>query len=396
MKRPAPSLKRLTLVAPAIEASLYTASAPLLPHYSEKLELTQTEAGVLFATYAAGMIAGSVAGAVFADRPGPRLTLLGGLGLLAAASLGFGLADSIALLDTARLLQGLGAGLVWSALLAWLIADEPAAGRGDAIGSAVGSSLLGSLLGPILGTLAAAIGPAPVFGAVGLVATSVACWAARIPGPRRSPAGNTAPPLSAFTDRRLLATFGLALLPWLMMGMLGTLVPLRLNAAGAPTATIGIAFFLSALIAGLLSPRVGRLTDRGRTLPLLTAGLLASAASLAALAYADATWAITMLTVIALCVGLCLVGTPGFVLVSHSGEAAGLAPGPTAALINLAFAGGEMLGAVLSPMAARAFSPVAPYLVLCGLQMTVAAALLISPPRFAAPALPPTVPMPEE
>jgi predicted MFS family arabinose efflux permease len=83
---------RLVCVLFIVEAALYAAVAPLLPHYAHLLGLSKTAAGVLAATYSAGLIAGSVLGGWLAERLGVRSTTLIGLGLFAAASVAFGLA----------------------------------------------------------------------------------------------------------------------------------------------------------------------------------------------------------------------------------------------------------------------------------------------------------------
>ena len=58
-------------------------------------------------------------------------------------------------------------------------------------------------------------------------------------------------------------------LPALFSGAIDVLVPLRLDELGASGLTIGAAFLVAASIEGVLSPLVGRFSDRrGRLLPL--------------------------------------------------------------------------------------------------------------------------------
>ena len=93
-------------------SSYYAAITPLLPHVDD-LGLSKTAAGVLSASYAAGTLIASLPAGFMAARLGPRRTLLAGL-LLGVASLAFGFAHHIVLLDLARFVQGAAGALAWS------------------------------------------------------------------------------------------------------------------------------------------------------------------------------------------------------------------------------------------------------------------------------------------
>ena len=67
----------------------YTALAPLLPHFATRYGLGKGGAGVLAATYAAGVLGASVPGGMAASRLGPKRAVLLGVALTAVASLGF-------------------------------------------------------------------------------------------------------------------------------------------------------------------------------------------------------------------------------------------------------------------------------------------------------------------
>ena len=69
---------------------------------------------MLSAAYAAGTLAASLPAGLLAARIGPRRVLVSGLVLLGGASLVFGFAHHIVLLDSARFVQGVGGALAWS------------------------------------------------------------------------------------------------------------------------------------------------------------------------------------------------------------------------------------------------------------------------------------------
>ena len=108
-----------------VDTMFFAAVAPLLPHYSDELDLSKTGAGVLTAAYPAGTFLGALPAGWLAIRWGVKPTLLTGLSMLGASSLGFAFADNIVLLDLARFLQGVGGACMWAAGMAWLVSAAP-------------------------------------------------------------------------------------------------------------------------------------------------------------------------------------------------------------------------------------------------------------------------------
>ena len=91
-------MRRLVLLLSAIVAldiMFFAALAPLLPHFVSAYGLSKSAAGVLSATYAAGVLAASVPEGLAASRYGPRQAALGGVALTAAASLAFALSHDV-------------------------------------------------------------------------------------------------------------------------------------------------------------------------------------------------------------------------------------------------------------------------------------------------------------
>jgi predicted MFS family arabinose efflux permease len=121
-------MRRLALLCSAmvfIDVAFFSAIAPLLPDYVDDLGLSEAEAGILSASYAAGTLLASLPAGLVASRRGPRWTVIVGLVLLGCTSLLFGFAREIVLLDAARFAQGVAGALIWSGALTWLVTTSP-------------------------------------------------------------------------------------------------------------------------------------------------------------------------------------------------------------------------------------------------------------------------------
>src|ERR671916_50237 len=94
------------------DVAFFAAIAPLLPEYVDALGLTEAEAGILSASYAAGTLLFSLPAGFVASRIGPRRTVIVGLLVLGCASVVFGFAEQIVLLDSARFIQGVAGAMI--------------------------------------------------------------------------------------------------------------------------------------------------------------------------------------------------------------------------------------------------------------------------------------------
>src|SRR2546423_10110338 len=103
----------------------YAAVTPLLPHLAREFALSKSAAGILSGSYAAGTLAGALPGGWLAARLGVRPTVVLGLGLMSASSLGFALAGNVAVPDTFRFLPGIGGAPPWAGALARLVRAPP-------------------------------------------------------------------------------------------------------------------------------------------------------------------------------------------------------------------------------------------------------------------------------
>jgi MFS family permease len=345
-----------------VDTAFYAAIVPLLPHYVEELHLSQTAAGILTASYAAGTLLASLPGGICAARFGVKPTVLTGLSLLAVSSLVFGFGHSAAVLDAARFAQGIGGAFSWAGGFAWLMGVAPAERRGEVAGSAIAAAVFGVVAGPVVGAAAVELGPREVFGAVALAAMALFAWSLRVPA--GAPSGQGISGLARAT-RSVWAGVALFALPSAFAGAINVLLPLRLDALGAGAVLIAAIFLAAAVVEGTITPFVGRLSDRrGRLVPIAI-GLTASAA-LGALLPLISSLGLLLTGTVAIIAALAMFWAPASAMLSEESEAIGLDQGLAGALMNLAWAGGQVIGSSLGGALADAAGDAAAYAVLVG------------------------------
>jgi predicted MFS family arabinose efflux permease len=371
------AVRRLLVLACAIvfvDTVFYAAITPLLPHFEDEFGLSKSAAGVLAAAYPAGTFVGAIPGGYLAARAGVRATVLLGLALMVVSSLAFAFAGSIALLDCARFVQGIGGAASWAGAMAWVAGAAPRDRRGEMIGTAMGAAVAGALVGPALGTLADAVGIAPTFCGVAVVGTLLAAWALRTPP--AEPEGTSSPSelLAAVRDGRVAAGMWLIAVPGLLFGTIGVLAPLRLDELGAGAGLIGAAWLGAAALESGVSPIVGRVSDRrGRIFPCLL-GLSGGAVVMLLFPWPNQIWQVVALVILAApTVGM--LWAPSMALLSDGAEALGIAQGFAFALSNLGWSIGQTAGSAASARLADATSDAVPYLLLSGLCLVTVAIL---------------------
>jgi MFS family permease len=363
-------LRLLFVVAGAVvffDTVFYAAVVPLLPTLTRELHLTKASAGILTAGYAAGTLVGSIPGGMLAERAGPRVTLYTGLALMGSSSLAFGLLSNVALLDTARFIQGVGGACTWAGSMVWLIIESPPERRGSAIGGALAAGIGGALFGPVVGTLAHGLGRGPVFSAVVLVAAGLAAAVATLP----RPAAPELDPGRARLSRQLrqpaiVLGMWLVVLPALASGAMNVLAPLRLCRLGAGAAGIGATFLIAAAAEAVISPVVGQLSDRrGRMLPLRM-GLAGAAVALVFFTLPNT--AVLLAVVIVLqTVALGTFWAPAMAMLSDAADSHGMSQAYALALVNFAWAAGQIAGAGGGGSLAKAAGDGVPFALAAGL-----------------------------
>ena len=359
-------MQRILLLAGAVvfvDMLFFSALTPLLPHYAHTLGLGKTGAGALTAAYPLGVLIGAIPSGAVAARLGVKPTVVMGLSTVAVCVVVFGLADHAWQLFVIRFIQGISSAFSWTGALAWLIAAAPEGRRGTLIGSAFAAAVGGTLFGPVLGGIASFAGTGWTFGVVGVASLGLVAFAATTSAAAPGEPQPLSSLFAAFGDRRLLACFWLVALPGLLFGNLAVLVPLRLSHLGYGGAAIGAVFLCSAALESGNNILVGRVSDkRGTALPIL-AGLAASAVLAALLPWPDSAPLLAVVVVLAsLAFGAFL--TPALTLLTKVSEARGLDYGYAFALVNLAWAPGETLGAAGGGGLAHATSDAVPYLAL--------------------------------
>ncbi len=343
-----------------------SALSPLLPRLAHDLHLTKLSAGVMTAAYPAGTLIGSLPGGIVAVRAGPKRTVMAGLLLMAVSTLAFGFLNTAALLDLARLAEGFGSAFAWSGGLAWIVTETPAERRGSAIGRVLGTAIGGALFGPVIGVLAGTLGRGATFSGAFVVAMVLFDQTRRLPLLHTSSGQGLRYLGRALRDRGLWVKMWLVLLPSLAAGAITVLGPLRLHRFGAGTAVIGAVFLIGAACEASLTPLVGRFSDRsGRMLPVRV-GLALTMPLLACFALPQAVLALAVLLVAVDCT-LGGFWAPAMAMLSDAAEARELDQGLAAALINLAWAGGVIIGSSGGGAIAKGQGDAVPMILIAGL-----------------------------
>ena len=341
----------------------FAALTPLLPHYANELALGKTGAGVLQAAYPAGAFLGAIPSGVVAGRVGVKASVVVGLTLVGLCTLLFGVANEAWQLDVARFAQGLASAFSWTGALGWLVARAPSNERGRVIGQAFAAAVVGALFGPLLGGVASLAGTGWTFGVVAVASFGLVGWAAATPGETSLERQGVSTLVRALGDGRMLVAAWFVVLPALLFGTLSVLAPLRLSALGYGGVAIGAVFLCSAALEAANNIAVGRASDSRGPMTPLVAGLAASAVVAALLPWPHRAILLALLVVLA---GLSFgtFFTPGMTLLTNVAERRGLHVGYTSALINLAWAPGQTLGAAGGGALAHATDDAVPYLLL--------------------------------
>jgi len=349
-----------------VDTMFYAAIVPLLPGLAHSLHLSKFSAGVMTASYPAGTLIGSLPGGVLAVRLGPKRTVYAGLLLLAGSTLAFGFLQNAVVLDVARFVEGVGGACSWAGALAWLVSETPAGRRGRVIGSALGAAVGGALFGPVVGTIADAVGRGAAFSGVVVISLVLIDQARRLPL-IHTPSGQGLRALAgAMRESRLVAGMWLVALGAIGSGAVNVLGPLRLHRFGAGAAAIGATYLAGSAFEASVSPLVGRFSDRrGRMRPLV----MSVAMTIPLLLCFTLPSSVVMLALVIVAFAGALGGlwTPAMAMLADAAEGRALDQGLAAALINLAWAGGQIVGSSAGGGLAKASGD--------GLPMTLTAAL---------------------
>jgi MFS family permease len=243
--------------------------------------------------------------------------------------------------------------------MAWIMAETPPNRRGALMGRAVGAAIVGSLFGPAIGALATAIGRPAAFSIVVAAALVLLAAMARLPAHRAPSSQGAGHLLQALRNPRIAIGVWLVALPATASGAINVLAPLRLHHFGAGAFAIGATFVIAAAVESVVAPVAGHLSDRrGRQLPL-RAGLLLTAGLLLCFDLPGAALGLALL-VIATVSALGVFWAPAMAMLSEAAERHGLDQGLAAALMNIAWATGQIAGSGAGGAIAKAAGDILP------------------------------------
>jgi MFS transporter, DHA1 family, solute carrier family 18 (vesicular amine transporter), member 1/2 len=259
--------RRITLgvgLSMFVDASLYLAVLPLLPHYADRFDLSTPAVSLVVAAYPAASPLVALACIPLAPRiGGRRIALVSGV-VMTVATIVFAFAPNVETLVAARFLQGLASGTVWTASMAWVTHNAPPDHRGREAGIVMGMLSAGSIAGPMLGAFASWAGTRPAFLCVAVIsAVSVLVTTSAPAGILMEAGGRVRASLAAALRQPFArAAIAMSLVDTLAFGTIDLLVPLDLGHLGASTALIAAALTAGALLGALVGPPGGRLVDR--------------------------------------------------------------------------------------------------------------------------------------
>ena len=342
---------------------IYGILIPLLPLMPAVERAGSSATGLLFAAYAAMMIAVTPLAGRLVDRKGPRDPLLAALLGLAAACLLFAVGGPYWLLLISRLLQGAAAGLGWVASLALIAASIPLERRGTYLGLAMSMVSIGTLAGPPLaGWLARDHGHAAPF--VLAAAVLILDGVLRVVFVRPTPpsADDPATPLDVLRVGGSWPVVILIAVGSAVTSAIEPILPVRLAVGlGLDTAGIGLLFALLVIIGAVLNPMVGAILNRvsPRVLALIGAAL-----AIAGLLLLGAGSRLPVVIAGIVCLGgaiAFLVAPAGTLIGVQGARTTPPALGGAYSLYNLAYAAGLILG----PMTAGALTSALGYSAAC-------------------------------
>ncbi|MBL4933320.1 MFS transporter [Clostridium paridis] len=147
---------------------------PILPDYLKQFNVAGAAAGYLVAAFGAAQFLFSPIGGRLSDRHGRKIMILSGLSLTVIADFIFAISHTLMLLYIARIIGGIGLGIMVPSVLAYVADITTRETRAKGMGYISAAMNLGMVLGPGIGGIIAQFGlRAPYFLAsfLGLIST---------------------------------------------------------------------------------------------------------------------------------------------------------------------------------------------------------------------------------
>jgi multidrug resistance protein len=253
----------------------YTMAVPVLPDLGRRLGASPSMIGLLFASFGVTLLAVSIPMGAVSDRIGRKSPLVGGLVVLAAATVLFAFAGGLPLLFAARLAQGAADGVTWVVGFA-LIADlyEPAE-RGRATGIVMSGTSVALMVGPSLGGWLYEVGDARLpFICVAVMAGVASAAMLALKLPPRHHEDEQASALEVVRTPAVAACAAAVVTIGATISMLEPVLSLHLSARGVSPGRIGMVFAIAACATPVLHPLYGWLADRWGARRLTLSGLV--------------------------------------------------------------------------------------------------------------------------
>ncbi len=348
-----------------VDSLLYLAIVPLLPWYANRFDLSTFEVALLLAAYPITFLLTTIPAGWIAGRVGPRRVVIAGTSFFVFATALFAWAPSGEVIIIARLLQGIGGGVGWSAAMAWLTGNTAPERRSRTIGAISGVLSAGAVAGPLLGALAGATSPVLAFsiaGAIGVVAIIATLL---------SPVGVVLPrdPALHHTLSRLLhhplvlCSLCLALADAASVAAIDLLAPLWLGDQGVSTTAIGIAIAVGAVLGIAAGWGAGRVGERVGSFRVAMIGGIGLALMPWLLVAPLPTWGV-LAVLIAIGPFFPILMTGIFPLMSMAADDLGLSHGTANALANMVWSAGFAVTPLLVAPIAVHFGDQAAYAVI--------------------------------
>ncbi len=249
---------------------------PLFPIYITEKGASNFELGLIVSGFTISQFLVQPFFGGLSDRFGRKPFMLGGMACYGLVALLYVFAEDLLQVFLVRLLHGVGAGMIWPALSAFVIDQSPVERRGETMSLLSGVEMVGFAIGPLLGGFLYSLGgmslpflgcSALAFLALGLI------WALikeKGPAIRREQLSWTKRyGFSSFRlmDVRLLCLIGFA--EAFVWGTITTILPVMASRMNVPPGKIGWLFSAYFIVYILLQRPVGKWSDRqGRKKPI--------------------------------------------------------------------------------------------------------------------------------
>lgn len=274
--------------------------SPILPQYARTFGVNITMVGLLITVFGVARILVDIPAGRLTDSLGRRPVLIGGPLILAAGSIGCGLASNYWMLLGFRFIQGIGSAMYTTAAMVMLADISTPANRGRVMSFYQGSLLLGAGLGPTVGGfIAEYFGLAAPFFAFALFALLASLWAylrlsethPALSAQAAAVAADNPDPLPAASSgglRVLLRDLNFLLISMITFGIFfmrtgaqNQILPLLgADRLGLSEGQIGLALTVVAIIQFVTIFAAGSLSDCFGRKPVITMGCIIAAASL--------------------------------------------------------------------------------------------------------------------